>query len=276
MISMLGKKIRMERILNRKSRRTIIVPMDHGLTIGTVSGLENMPDIINKIANGGANGVIVHAGIAEAGHRGSAEMKDNVNDIGLIVHLSGSTMLSPQSNRKVLVCSVEEAIRLGADAISIHINIGADDEPEMLSQMGEVSMKCRHWGMPLIAMMYPRGPNITNPSDPEMVNIASRAGAEMGADIIKTVYTGDVDSFKEITKGCPVPIIIAGGPKMDTKRDFLQMVYDAVVLGGAMGIGIGRNVFQDDDPTLLIKTLTKIIHEDFTVEEAVKATGLKL
>ena len=272
----LGKKIRMERILNRKSRRSIIVPMDHGLTIGTVSGLENMPQTINKIANGGANAVIVHAGIAEAGHRGSSEMQNNNQDIGLIVHLSGSTTLSPQSNRKVLVCSVEESLRLGADAVSIHINIGAEEEPEMLIQMGDTAAKCRHWGMPLIAMMYPRGPNITDPSDPRVVNIAARAGAEMGADLVKTVYTGDIDSFKEITKGCPVPIIIAGGPKMDTKEELLTMVYDAVVEGGAMGIGIGRNVFQDPDPTVLLQTLAKIIHEDFTVQEAIKATGIKL
>jgi fructose-bisphosphate aldolase / 2-amino-3,7-dideoxy-D-threo-hept-6-ulosonate synthase len=272
----LGKKIRMERILNRKSRRTIIVPMDHGLTIGTVSGLDDMPSTINKIADGGANGVIVHSGIAEAGHRGSAGMQTNEQDIGLIIHLSGSTSLSPQSNRKVLVCTVEEALRLGADAVSIHINIGADEEPEMLMQMGDIATKCRSWGMPLIAMMYPRGPNIKNPSEESMVNIAARAGAELGADIVKTLYTGDIDSFKQITKGCPVPILIAGGPVMDTKRELLQTVYDAVVEGGAMGIAMGRNIFQDHDPTILIKTLAKIIHENNTVDEAIKSTNLKL
>jgi predicted phospho-2-dehydro-3-deoxyheptonate aldolase len=269
----LGKRIRLERIMNRKSGKTIFVPMDHGLTIGTVTGLEDMPGIINKIAKGGANGVIVHAGIAEAGHRGTAG-RVSEDDIGLIIHLSGSTMLSPQSNRKVLVCTVEEAIRLGADAVSIHINIGAEEEPEMLQQMGEISQKCRYWGIPLIAMMYPRGPNIKNPNDPEVVNVAARAGAELGADLVKTVYTGDIESFRKIVKGCPVPILIAGGPKMDTKKELLQMVYDAVVQCGAMGIAIGRNVFQDDDPSLLLQTLAKIIHENYTVDEAVKATGL--
>jgi fructose-bisphosphate aldolase / 2-amino-3,7-dideoxy-D-threo-hept-6-ulosonate synthase len=274
-MTLLGKSIRMERIINRKSRRTIIVPMDHGLTIGTVTGLENMPLIINKIANGGANAVIVHAGIAEAGHRGSAGAVSD-KDIGLIIHLSGSTTLSPHTNRKVLVCSVEEAIRLGADAVSIHINIGAEDEPEMLSQMGEISQKCRNWGMPLVAMMYPRGPSIKNPNDPSVVNVAARAGAELGADIVKTVYTGNVDSFKEIEKGCPDPVVIAGGPKMDTKTELLTMVYDAVVQSGATGVAIGRNVFQDPDPSLLLQTMAKIVHENFTVNEAVKATGLKL
>ncbi len=272
----LGKRIRMERIMNRKTNRTIIIPMDHGLTIGTVSGLGNMPQIINQIAKGGANAVILHAGIAETGHRGSSQQQENEADIGLIVHLSGSTSLSPQSNSKVLVCSVEEAIRLGADAVSIHINIGAENEPDMLSQMGKIAQKCRYWGMPLVAMMYPRGPKIKDSMDPEAVNIAARAGAEMGADIVKTVYTGDIDSFKKITSGCPVPVIIAGGPKLDTKKDLLQMVYDAVVLGGASGVAMGRNVFQAEDPSLLIKTLGKIIHEELTVEEAIKETNIQL
>jgi fructose-bisphosphate aldolase/2-amino-3,7-dideoxy-D-threo-hept-6-ulosonate synthase len=271
----LGKRIRMERIINRKTGKTILVPMDHGLTIGTVQGLENMPLAINRIANGGANGVILHAGIALAGHRGSAQIKENDRDIGLIVHVSGSTTLSPHSNRKVLVCSVEEALRLGADAVSIHINIGAEEEPEMLEQMGKVAQQCRYWGMPLIAMMYPRGPNIKNPNDPMVVNIAARAGAELGADIVKTVYTGNVDTFREICKGCPVPIIIAGGPKMETKKELLQMVYEAN-LAGSMGVAIGRNVFQDSDPSLLIQTMAKIIHENMTVEDAIKATNLKV
>lgn len=272
----LGKRIRIERLINRKSRKSIIVPMDHGLTIGTVAGLENMPYIISRIVVGGANGVIIHAGIAEAGHRGSSASVSSEKDIGLIIHLSGSTTLSPHSNRKVLVCSVEEAIRLGADAVSIHINIGSEEEPEMLMQMGEISQKCRYWGMPLVAMMYPRGPNIKNPNDPSVVNVAARAGAELGADIVKTVYTGNIDTFRTITKGCPVPVIIAGGPKMDTKTELLTMVYDAVVQGGAMGVAIGRNVFQDPDPAQLLQTMGKIVHENFTVEEAVKAIGLKL
>ena len=145
----------------------------------------------------------------------------------------------------------------------------------MLMQMGEVAQKCRYWGMPLVAMMYPRGPNIKNPNDPGVVNIAARAGAELGADLVKTVYTGDIDSFKSIVKGCPVPIIIAGGPKMNTKRELLQMVWEAME-AGATGIAIGRNIFQDPDPTALLQTVAKIIHENFSVDEAIKATNLKL
>jgi fructose-bisphosphate aldolase/2-amino-3,7-dideoxy-D-threo-hept-6-ulosonate synthase len=268
----LGKRIRMERIFNRATNRTIIVPMDHGLTIGTTKGIANMPWIINEVANGGANAVVVHAGIAENGHRGSAKV-ENTRDIGLIIHLSGSTRLSPNSTHKVLVCSVEEAIRLGADAVSIHINIGADDEPAMLEQMGQVSMACRHWGMPLIAMMYPRGPNVKDEHLPDVVNLAARAGAELGADIVKTNYTGNIDSFREIVKGCPVPVIVAGGPKMDNTRALLETVHDAINAGAA-GIAMGRNIFEHSNPRELTKSLSLIIHENYTVEEAIKETKI--
>lgn len=262
-MSDLGKKIRLERIINRETKKTIIVPMDHGVSLGPIKGLEDMPTIINKIAEGGANAVLLHKGIVKQGHRGYGK------DIGLIVHLSASTSLGPDPNNKVLVTSVEEAIKLGADAVSVHINVGADNEAEMLSILGKVAESCMNWGMPLIAMMYPRGKKIKSEHDVEVVKLAARAGAELGADIIKTNYTGDIDSFREVIKGCPVPVVIAGGPKMNTAKDVLQMLHDAVEAGGA-GASIGRNVFQAEDPTKMVMAMSKIVHEGYEVEEAMK------
>ncbi|TFG22396.1 MAG: fructose-bisphosphate aldolase [Promethearchaeota archaeon] len=259
----IGKNIRMERIINRETRRTIIIPMDHGLTLGTIKGLENMAGMVDKVAIGGASAVLMHSGMVGAGHRQSGK------DVGLIIHLSGSTSLSPLPNRKVLVCSVERALKLGADGVSIHINIGADEEPEMLQDAHKVVESSRKWGVPLIAMMYPRGSNISNENDPEVVNIAVRVGAELGADIVKTNYTGDIESFKYIVKGVDIPVIIAGGPKMDTIPELLQMVYDSIQAGSA-GVAFGRNVFQADNPTQLVKAIAKIIHNNYTVEEVLK------
>lgn len=269
-MSMLGKSIRLERIKDRKSGKFLFVPMDHGFSFGTIKGLENMPEAINRVASGGANAVIIHSGIAAAGHRGTSNPELHGKDIGLIIHLSGSTSLSPTPNRKVIICSVEEALRMGADAVSIHINIGDKDEPEMLEEMGEISQSCRYWGMPLIAMMYPRGPKISIEHDPSVVNIAARVGAEMGADIVKTNYTGDIDSFKKITKGTPVPVIIAGGPKLDNgPTAILQMISDSME-GGAMGVAIGRNVFQAKDPAEMVKAISLIVHKGYTVQEVLR------
>ncbi len=265
-MSEVGKSVRIERIFNRETHKTIIVPMDHGVSSGPIAGLIDMPSIVNKVADGGANAVLLHKGGVRHGHRGYGR------DIGLILHLSASTSLAPDPNNKVLVTTVEEALKLGADAVSVHINIGAENEADMLRQLGSVAQECSEWGMPLLAMMYPRGKKITSEHDVEVVKLAARAGAELGADIIKTNYTGDPDSFKEVTKGCPIPVVIAGGPKMDTTEDVLTMVKDAME-AGAVGTSIGRNVFQADDPTKMVEAMAAVVHGGKSVEEAIKLLG---
>lgn len=268
----MGKAIRLERLINRQSKKTIIIPMDHGVSIGTVKGLEDMPGTVNKVAEGGANAVLLHAGIAAAGHRASSGVH-SAKDIGLIIHLSASTTLSPYPNRKVIVCTVEDAVRMGADGVSIHINIGAEDEPQMLEEMGSIARQCRYWGMPLLAMMYPRGPSIKDEHEPEVVNIAARVGAELGADIVKTNYTGNVDTFKEIVHGCPAPVIIAGGPKVNTMMDLFTMVHEAVIDAGAMGVAMGRNIWQAENPTKMVAAISKVVNDKWTPGEVCKEFG---
>lgn len=261
---MIGKKIRLQRIIERNTGKTIIVPMDHGVTVGPIPGLIDMAVAVNRVANGGANAILMHKGMVETGHRSSGK------DIGLIVHLSASTVLAPDSNAKTLVCTVEEAVRLGADAVSIHINIGANTESEMLNKMGMVSKSCRDWGMPLLAMMYTRGAKIKNEYDVAVVKHAARVGAELGADIVKVNYTGSPESFGEVVRGCPVPVVIAGGEKMETDEELLQMVAGSLEGGGA-GVSIGRNVFQHKDPMGIIKAISLLVHENKTQAEALKA-----
>lgn len=263
----IGKKIRLERIINRETKRTIIIPMDHGLTVGPIKGIEKeLGEIVNKVAKGGANAVLGHVGIPLYAHRGYGP------DIGLILHLSGSTSLSPDSNYKVLVNTVLEAVKFGADGVSIHINIGTRSDPEMLEILGNVSRDCRDLGMPLIAMMYPRGENIENEQDVEVVKIAARVAAELGADIVKTNWTGDPDSFKEVVDGCMAPVIIAGGERAGI-QDVLETTKQSIEVGGA-GVAFGRNVFQAEEPTKFVRALYLIVHKDYEVNEAIKEAGL--
>ena len=257
-----GKKRRLKRIF-RDDGRTVIVPMDHGVTVGPVAGLVNMQETINKLLRGGVDAVVLHRGVAKHVDTGNA---------GLIVHLSGITKLGPDPNNKVQVCSVEEAVRIGADAVSVHVNVGAEQEDKMLLKLGKVADDCDRYGVPLLAMMYPRGPKIQNEHALDVVAHAARLGAELGADIIKTNYTGDVETFKEVVRGCCVPVIIAGGPKVETVREVLQMVHDSIKAGGA-GISIGRNVFQHENPTKMVKALSAIVHDGVSVDEALKILG---
>ena len=260
---MIGKKIRLERIIDRNSRKTVIIPMDHGVTVGPIEGLADMRTTVSKVVAGGANAILMHKGIVRTGHRGAGK------DVGLIIHLSAATSMSPDPNAKELVCSVEEAIKLGADAVSVHINLGAETDKEMLGQLGYVSESCLEWQMPLVAMMYTRGQKIKDEYDVANVKLAARVGAELGADIVKVVYTGSIDSFTEVVHSCPVPVVIAGGAKMDSVEDIFKMVRDALK-AGATGVSIGRNAFQHKRPEKMVEALCKMVHEAATVEEAVK------
>ena len=174
----------------------------------------------------------------------------------------------------MLIGSVEEAIRLGADGVSLHINIGGKEEPEMLEQLGKTSEQCHKWNVPLLAMMYPRGEKIKDPHDPEIVAHVARIGADCGADIVKTVYTGDVDSFSKVVKGTPVPIVIAGGPKAKTDLDVLQMTEDAMK-AGAKGVTYGRNIFGHKSPEQMVRALASIIFNKETAQEALKKIDKK-
>ncbi len=257
-----GKKRRLRRIF-RSDNKTVIVPMDHGVTVGPVKGLVNMQNIIDNLLLGDVDAVVINRGIAKT---------VDIGNTGLIIHLSGITLRCPHPNHKVQIGTVADAVRLGADAVSVHVNVGAEHETEMLSTMGKVVCQCDDFGIPLLAMMYPRGPNIKDPHAVDVVAHAARLGAELGADIIKTNYTGDAESFKEVIDSCPVPVIIAGGPKIETSRDVLQMVKDSVTAGGA-GLSIGRNVFQHNNPTKMVKALSVIVHNGASVSEAVKILG---
>ena len=258
---MIGKQIRMERIIDRNTSRTVIVPMDHGVSSGPIYGITDLRDAIEQVVRGGANAIVEHKGMVGAGHRRSGK------DVGLIIHLSASTSLSPYPNTKTLVCTVEEALRLGADAVSIHVNIGDEMERQMLSDFGMVSSRAREWGIPLLAMIYPRGEKIANEYDPDVLKHAARLGAELGADIVKISYSGSVESFREVIAGCRVPVVIAGGEKMESDKQILEMVRGSIDAGGS-GVSIGRNIFQHQDPTRMVGAISMIVHEEATVEQA--------
>ncbi len=250
---MVGKRRRLGRIV--KNGKTLIVPMDHGIS-KPVKGLENIDEILRKI-DGAVDAVVLHKGVIKRS-RYVAEM-----GMGLIVHLSASTCLVDPNDKRIIT-SVEKAIELGADAVSVHVNIGSKTEGRQLEEAGRIAEICDSWGMPLLAMIYPRGEGIDE-KDPEMVKHAVRVGYEIGADIVKTNYTGSVETFAEVVDVAEVPVVVAGGSKKD-EISLLNEVKEAM-MAGAIGVAIGRNVFQHPKPELIVKALRKIIHEGADVED---------
>ncbi len=252
---MVGKKRRIKRII--KNGRSIILPIDHGIT-KPEKGVERIDEIIESVGKY-IDAVVLHKGIVK-NSRAVVEC-----DVGLIIHLSASTALSDDPNDKRLVTSVEKAVSLGADAVSVHVNIGSRTEGEQLERLGMVSERCDWYGMPLLAMMYPRGKvDVTT----ETVSHAARVGYEMGADIVKVPYTS---KFGEVTRICKVPVVVAGGSK-GSEYDLLKRVED-VMRRGAAGVAVGRNVFSSEDPVSVAKALHMIVHGRMGAEEVMGYEG---
>ncbi|RLI81518.1 MAG: fructose-bisphosphate aldolase [Archaeoglobales archaeon] len=243
----MSKKRRLKRFL--KDGRTVMVPMDHGVS-KPISGLEEIERIIREI-DGIVDAIVLHKGVAKS--IGYVEEME----CALIVHLSASTCLR-EPNEKVLVGSVEKAIKLGAEGVSIHVNIGSKTERDQLRDLGIVSEVCDDWGMPLLAMVYARGEGL-NERDPELVKHCVRIAYELGADVVKTAYTGNVESFSEVVEFAEIPIVIAGGSKKG-ESEILREVAEAIS-AGACGVAIGRNVFQHKNPRAMANALRKIVHE---------------
>jgi fructose-bisphosphate aldolase/2-amino-3,7-dideoxy-D-threo-hept-6-ulosonate synthase len=258
---MLGKTIRLRRIFDQKTGKTVIVPMDHGVSLGPGRGLTDMRATVDRIAEGGASAIVIHKGLVP--HVGPSVG----SRLGLIVHISASTSRSLDPNHKVLVSDADTAAALGADAISIHCNIGGENEEAMISDFGAVSDRCMELGLPLLAMVYPRGRNVQNSFDVDLVKHSARLAAELGADVVKTNYTGAVDSFREVVRGTPIPVVIAGGPKAKSDLDVLKMVQEAVE-AGAKGVSIGRNVFEHDDIAHMTSAIGKVVFQGMSYEEA--------
>ena len=254
-----GNQIRLERIL--RDGKMLCIPMDHGISNGPIEGLKDPASTIYQCQEHGLTSVIINKGILKTMPRPAK--------VGILVHFSASTILSPYPNQKMLNGTVKEAVSMGADGISLHINIGGKEEPMMLAQLGMTASQCHRWNMPLLAMMYPRGENIKNPHEPDIVAHVARIGAESGADIVKTLYTGDIDSFAKIVKSTPVPIVIAGGPKAKTDLDILQMTQDAMT-AGAKGVTYGRNIFAHKTPEKMVDALSEIIFKNSTAKEAMR------
>ncbi|MGH2941259.1 MAG: 2-amino-3,7-dideoxy-D-threo-hept-6-ulosonate synthase [Solirubrobacteraceae bacterium] len=252
-----GKRVRLDRVMRRPGAHRgggglFLVPLDHSVASGPLASSDGLADIIATVGRNGADGVVIHKGrVRFLGALGP--------DLALVVHLSASTSHAPDADHKVLVADVEQALRCGADAVSVHVNLGSDTEAGQLADLGRVAAECSLWGMPLIAMVYPRGPRISDGTAPDLVAHAASLAADLGADIVKTPFTGDVASMSDVVRSCPIPVITAGGEKVGSEERLYGDIED-VMRAGAAGVAVGRNVFQADDVAGVTRRIARIVH----------------
>ncbi len=272
-----GKIRRLKRIFSPLSGRTVIVPVDDSLIFGPTKGLEEVDAKIQKILVDPPEAILAFPGLFRS-------RVGLLSKIAGIVNLTASTNLS-QHTRKVLVGTVHQAAQLGLDAVAVHVNISSRYESEMLRTLGSVSQECESYGMPLLAIMYPRSEADEGDNNyeelkeanrkryAEIVAHSARVGTDLGADFIKTNYTGDPDSFRLVVEACrPIPVIVAGGPVL-APATMLQVAHEVILAGGS-GVSFGRNVFSRPDPRPFIAGLKAIVHEGATVDDALQRSKI--
>jgi DhnA family fructose-bisphosphate aldolase class Ia len=247
---MYGKQIRLRRLFPEDGRRLFSVPLDHAVSLGPIDGLEATAPLVRELQRAGVDLLIVAKGAV----REVAPILGPRTLLG--VHVSASTSLDPESDRKVLVGTAEEALALGADLLSMQVNFGVDGESGMLRDLGTMAEECRRHGLPLLVMAYLKKPGGGSPDE---LRHACRAAADLGADIVKTSYPGSRKEFQRLVERTPVPVLIGGGARMETEAAFLRVVRDSLDAGGA-GICIGRNLFQRRRVAALATRLATILH----------------
>lgn len=246
-----GKSLRLKRLSRRGDDRFLFVPLDHTISDGPIRSVSGFHHLIQGIVDGGADAIVVHKG------RARAIAPELLRQCSLIVHLSASTAHAPDADAKVLVGEVADAVRLGADAVSVHVNIGSRTEATQLNDFGVIATTCEQWGIPLLAMMYARGPRISDPTNHVVLAHLAAIAADVGADIVKLPMTTPPDKLLDVVASSPLPVVVAGGAGTDADlAQFAARVIDA----GCDGVAVGRRVFTSAYPERTVHELAAVIH----------------
>lgn len=252
-----GLRNRMARIFSPTTGRTVMLAVDHGYFMGPTSRLEDARSTISPL--------IPHAD-ALALTRGILRtcVSPDTN-IPIVLRVSGGvTILKEDLSDEAVTTSVEEALRLNVSAVAMSVFVGAPHEHDTLVALGELVNEAELVGLPVMAITAV-GKELEK-RDSRYLSLACRVSAELGAHVVKTYYC---EGFGRVVESCPVPLVVAGGPRIDDDRAALQLAYDAIA-EGAKGIDMGRNIWQSDYPVAKLKALRGIVHDSATVNEALQ------
>ncbi len=230
--------------------RYVIVALDHSMTTGPIAATDSYDKLLRTVAEAGADAVIMHRGRAK-------RAIGQLGELGLILHVSASTAAGAHNNAKTAVGCVDDALRLGADALSVHLNVGSDTEPTQLREIGELSSACDRWQMPLLIMAYPRGPEVHDEHDPQRIAHAVSVAVDLGADLVKTNFAGSVTAMSEIVATSPIPVLVAGG-QADGRS--IEQIGDDAVRSGCAGVAMGRQIFESESPGEVVRGLVALVH----------------
>lgn len=250
-----GLKNRLSKIIKPDTGRSVMLALDHGYFLGPISKLEDPLKAIEPLIPY-ADSLMLTRGVLR-------NCFDPTVNIPVVLRVSGGTsVVGSDLSNEGLTTSVEEAIRLNVSAMALSIFVGTDHEHQTLVNLSCLVDEGVEYGIPVLAVTAV-GKELEK-RDARYLSLCCRIAAELGAHMVKTYYC---DEFEKVVDGCPVPVVIAGGPKLETEMDVFQLAADAIERG-AVGVDMGRNIWQNDHAVAMIKAVRKIVHENASPAEA--------
>jgi len=259
MIELLGR--RFHRLFGVDGR-SVVIAMDHGTTDGAVAGFENPEKVLEQVIAGGADAILTSIGIAR-------HFSKQLKDIGLMIRCDGATSPFLEHPRELII-GIDDILTTGADAATAMYIPGDVNGHGSTIYFPRLATEAHRWNIPVMAEALPYGFE-EHPAARAVDPVADtcRMAAENGADIVKTFYTGECESFRKVIRSCYVPVLVLGGPKTHGDREFLESIRGALDAGAA-GVVIGRNVWQAASPTAMTQALVALVHHDVSVDDALR------
>jgi len=250
-----GIKNRLSHIIKPETGRTVMLAVDHGYFLGPTTKLENARETIEPLLPY-ADALMLTRGILRTS-------VDPEASIPIVLRVSGGASITGKDlANEGITTSIEEAVRLNVSAVALSIFVGTDYEHQTLLNLACLVNEAQPYGIPVLAVTAV-GKELGK-RDVRFLSLSCRIAAELGASFVKTYYC---DEFEKVVESCPVPVVIAGGPKSGTELDALKMAYDAIKKG-AVGVDMGRNIWQSPYPVPMIKAVKAVVHEKASPEEA--------
>lgn len=274
MSAITGKKIRLNRLIQAETNTCLIVAIDHGMTSPIfLDGLYDTGSRVKEAIEGGANVLMLSRGTVKkyAGHFH--------RDTSLALMLTASAAGKPSGAIITPIGSIEEALRIGADAVVVYVALAGENEPDTITYLSKVGEACEELGMPLIAEAeYPNAyqslEKMTQVLGVDYLKRNARLCAELGADIVKVNWSGDQKSFGEIIHACDQPVVLAGGSLIPDEELLWRMQMAREV--GAVGCSVGRNVFQHANPQTITEAISRIFRNGWSAKQALEELNAKL
>lgn len=252
-----GIRNRLSRIINPETEHTVMLAVDHGYFLGPTNKLENPRETIEPLLPY-ADSLMLTRGVLRTS-------VDPNTSVPIVLRVSGgSSIIGKDLSNEGITVSMEEAIRLNVAAVALSIFIGTEYEHQTLMNLTMLVDEAQTYGIPVLAVTAV-GKELEK-RDVRFLSLSCRIAAELGASFVKTYYCED---FEKLIESCPVPVVIAGGPKLETELDALKMAYDAIHLG-AVGVDMGRNIWQSPHPVAMIKAVRAVVHEKSSPDEALE------